>query len=98
MDWIGEAMRNGTLLTTMLSKCMECLATCLKSPNPKVSLIAAETLDSLFTTKQGEKCWKLLEEGMYKTLLAPFASKERASHDESLATPSHALDALKHKV
>jgi hypothetical protein len=79
IDWLEAAIQDDNLLPFMQAQCIENLAQCLKSPDPHIALVAAETLGSLFSTKVGIRCWNLVVNAKNRNLLKPFAETNRQS-------------------
>lgn len=72
LDWVETAIEKNNLLLALQARCMEALGQCLQSSLPSIAMAAAETLGSLFCTKAGSKCWKLLVDKKVQNLLRPF--------------------------
>ena len=71
-DWVGEAIEQGKLPQAIRAKGMEIIIECLRSPQSHVAVVASETLEALFTTKDGSEGWKLIADPHRQRLAEPF--------------------------
>lgn len=76
VDVFEAVIEQGDLLLMLKSTCMESLGASLKSPDPNIALVAANTLSSLLSTEIGRKCWTLLNGHVCRKALSPFANSQ----------------------
>jgi hypothetical protein len=96
-DWVEDAIIESNIILEMQAKSMEVLGECLKSPKTDIAMLAAETLEALFATREGSDCWKLMGPASQR-LLAPFAKRGETQRVDTLSLPDEQVAELKVKA
>ena len=76
-EWLEGAVESDQVLLTMQARCVECLAKSLKSPEPHVGLVAAETIQSVLSSGINTECLNALGDTNTYECLEPFMKQNK---------------------
>ena len=80
---LSQSIKSGSLLRTLQAKSIETLVVSLRSPDPRVGLVAVETLRALLSTRVGTECQRHISREETIALMKPFSfQSHKALHSQ----------------
>ena len=94
---LRTAIESGILLRTLQAQSIEALAVSLKSADPKLGLLAVETLKALLSTRVGNECQSHFTNEPAQSLLKQLASRNQKTLKSNLHLANSEVELLKPK-
>lgn len=93
-DRLVNAIASESLRTALQANVVVQLTVSLRNPDPRVAMVAIDTLNAVLSSRAGKECLELIEDPMSTALLQSLVSSYRSLKQSTLFLAPHEIDKL----